>query len=138
MDERAMLPARANPGAVGFDLHLLEATIVKSGSTTRLRTGIRATPPPGVYLRVNGRSGLSSDGFLVQSGVIDRDYTGEIQVIMHNSTVIDAYFSSGMRIAQMIPELFAESCNVEELSSTDQLPVVNSSRGARGFGSTGI
>ena len=65
-------------------------------------------------------------------GTIDSDYRGEIKVILINLSKEKFIVENGMRIAQMVvsPVTQAELEEVEELPKT--------SRGAGGFGSTGI
>lgn len=132
MDAGAVIPSRSDANAAGFDLHSLDDRILAPGDVALLRTGIGATPPPGAYLRINGRSGLTSRGYLVQPGVVDADYVGEIYVVMFNSTRSCATFGIGDRIAQMIPELYSQFCLVEEV---DELV---GARGSRGFGASGV
>lgn len=139
----AILPTKATLAAVGFDLYALEDSEIPSWSIRTLRTGIRATPPCGHYLRLTGRSGLTSQGFLVQSGVVDPDYTGELLVVALNATNFKLNVKRGNRIAQMVPEKYASNCTsvVMELSqveSQDRVELASGSRGLRGFGSSGI
>lgn len=76
------LPAKATAGSACFDLHAAEATTVRFGSVTLVRTGLRLRAPPGMFLEVRPRSGLSSRGVLMVNapGTIDRDYAGEVKV----------------------------------------------------------
>ena len=66
----------------------------------------------------------------VGAGVIDRDYRGEIKVLLY-SLDGDKQITTGTRIAQIIFELAAEVelIEVETLDETE--------RGEGGFGSTG-
>lgn len=136
-----MIPKKANDVAVGFDLYLSEAMAMMPQTIAKLKTGIGALAPPGVYLRVTGRSGLTSRGFLVQTGVIDPDYTGEILVVMLNATAEPAFFPKGTRIAQMIPETYAPNCNVvvvDKICFAACAAVSFNPRGTHGFGSSGF
>lgn len=134
LDADAVMPAKANEFAAGFDLSLLEAKTLGPGDVALLRTGISALPPPGAYLRINGRSGLTSRGYLVQPGVVDCDYTGELFVVMFNSTRDFVTFDKNARIAQMVPEFYTQFCQVQEVSELK----CDGLRGSQGFGSTGI
>ena len=66
------------------------------------------------------------------AGVIERDCTGEVEVILHNHGYEDFKVQVGMRIAQLILEktLSAETL---ELTTTP-----SASRGEDGFGSAGV
>jgi len=63
--------------------------------------------------------------------VIDRDYRGNVGVVLFNLSKVDYEVKRGDRIAQLVLErIFTPPVEeVEELSSTE--------RGAGGFGSTG-
>lgn len=141
LNPQAKLPKRANEMAVGFDVFLSEAVAILPGKTARMKTGVAAIPPPGTYLRINGRSGLSSAGYFVQCGVIDPDYTGQIEVVMTNSTADPVFFNKDARIAQLIPEMYS-TCTMMEVDMLGFAACAtfngSESRGSKGFGSTGF
>lgn len=99
--------------------------------TIKLPTGWAFQPPEGYMLQILQRSGLASKGLIPLGGILDEDYTGEVIVIMLNTT--DKYLSinNGDRIAQMAirPYYQGEFELVDELDETE--------RGDGGFGSTG-
>lgn len=66
----------------------------------RIPTGIFGPLPEGTFGLLTGRSSLSIKGVVVHLGVIDADYTGEIQIMM--SSIADVAFNQGDRIAQLI------------------------------------
>ena len=76
------LPARATRGSACFDLAAGEAVTLERGKVTLVRTGLRMRSPPGTFLEVRPRSGLSTRGVLMVNapGTIDRDYSGEVKV----------------------------------------------------------
>ena len=67
----------------------------------------------------------------MKAGVIDRDYTGEIRVLLANSLDVEAKIKDGDRIAQLIVERIA-NVDVEIVNSLEE-----TTRGTQGFGSTG-
>ena len=99
--------------------------------TIKLPTGWAFQPPEGYMLQILQRSGLASKGLIPLGGILDEDYTGEVIVIMLNTT--DKYLSinNGDRIAQVAirPYYQGEFELVDELDETE--------RGDGGFGSTG-
>ena len=99
--------------------------------TIKLPTGWAFQPPEGYMLQILQRSGLASKGLIPLGGILDEDYTGEVIVIMLNTT--DKYLSinNGDRIAQMAirPYYQGEFEEVDDLDETE--------RGDGGFGSTG-
>ncbi len=76
------LPARATEGSACFDLRAAEPADLRKGVVTLVRTGLRMTSPPGTFLEVRPRSGLSTKGVVMANapGTIDRDYDGEVKV----------------------------------------------------------
>jgi dUTP pyrophosphatase len=76
------LPVRATKGSACFDLAAAEEVELVRGRVTLVRTGLRVRCPPGTFLEVRPRSGLSSRGVLMVNapGTIDRDYSGEVRV----------------------------------------------------------
>ena len=99
--------------------------------TIKLPTGWAFQPESGYMLQLLQRSGLASKGLIPLGGILDEDYTGEVIVIMLNTT--DKYLSinNGDRIAQMAirPYYQGEFEEVDKLDKTE--------RGLAGFGSTG-
>ena len=105
----------------------LERAIVKTGLFIELPIGYEA--------QVRPRSGLAAkNGITVLNtpGTIDADYRGEIGVILVNLSNETFVIQNGERIAQLVIAKHerAEWVAVNELSET--------SRGAGGFGSTGV
>ena len=100
--------------------------------TIKLPTGWAFQPPEGYMLQILQRSGLASKGLIPLGGILDEDYTGEVIVIMLNTT--DKYLSinNGDRIAQMAirPYYQGEFELVDKLDETE--------RGDGAFGSTGV
>ena len=82
------IPAKGSDGAASFDLYATEDMDIPAGQRRKVRTGIRAKASKGTYLRIASRSGLALKGIDVMAGVVDRDYTGEISVILHNSSQV--------------------------------------------------
>ncbi|GJE98040.1 polyprotein, partial [Phanerochaete sordida] len=126
------LPTRGSTEAAGLNITAATTATIPPRSRTRIPTGLKVTPPPGTYVRIAPRSGLASKGIDVAAGVVDRDYTGEIQVILVNNTDTTFQVNRGDRIAQLITEKIAYPV-VQEVPSLKP-----TSRGESGFGSTGL
>lgn len=146
MEPHATLLEKTNPHSAGFDLASLEDVTIAPHSIELMKTGIRAFPKArDVYLRITGRSGLTSQGYLVQTGVVDADYFGEIKVIMFNSTGDPVMFKRGSRIAQLVPEYYVSFCRLDVIDNScfdamtgRLMSNCHNIRGARGFGSSGV
>lgn len=129
----ATTPTRATPDSVGLDLYAAHEVIIRPGVTETVRTDLQIKLPPGTYGRIAPRSGLSATRSLViNGGVIDGDYRGNITVIVINLARESHLVRIGDRIAQLICE--KASCPVIVIRE----PVdIATPRGAGGFGSSG-
>lgn len=131
-----LLPAYQTEGAAGMDLKAAvegELVIPPMGRAL-IPTGVALSLPPGVEGQVRPRSGLAiryGVTCLNSPGTIDRDYRGEVQVILANLGEEPFRVRRGDRIAQIVfsPVLSARLSVVSELDGT--------ARGTRGFGHTG-
>jgi len=131
----AILPTRATPGAVGYDLFSIDSYVVLPGRRVVVATGITIQLPPGTYGRIAPRSGLAvKHGLDTLAGVIDPDYTGEIKVVLQNLDVNQPFvIRPGYRIAQLI----LEQCVTPEVVEVEATVTPTTQRGDAGFGSTG-
>jgi len=97
-------------------------------------TGLFISVPSGYEAQIRPRSGLAiKQGItcLNTPGTIDSDYRGEIKVILINLSEETQIIRNGDRIAQMIIAAYETvQWNVVE-------KLMESDRGAGGFGSTG-
>lgn len=131
------LPNYETIASAGMDLraNISEPITLKSLERTIVTTGLFIELPIGFEAQVRPRSGLAAKkGITVLNspGTVDADYRGEIGVILVNLSTEDFIIENGERIAQLIIAKHerAEWLEVHELSET--------SRGAGGFGSTGV
>lgn len=130
--------APATALSAGFDLRACldspEAAIAP-GARLAVPTGISVQPRlPGIAGFIYSRSGLGArDGLTVAQGVgvIDADYTGEILVVLLNTSGEERRLGRGERMAQLIfqPVVRPRWQEVPQLAATG--------RGAGGFGHTG-
>ncbi len=131
------LPHYETLASAGMDLRakLTEAVTLEPLERTIIKTGLFIELPIGLEAQVRPRSGLAAKkGITVLNapGTIDADYRGEIGVILVNLSNVAFTIENGERIAQLVIAKHerAEWVEVQELSET--------SRGAGGFGSTGV
>ncbi|KJS06996.1 MAG: deoxyuridine 5'-triphosphate nucleotidohydrolase [Flavobacteriales bacterium BRH_c54] len=130
------LPHYGTEAAAGVDLRAnIETPItLKPLERTLVKTGLFLELPVGYEAQVRPRSGLAyKNGITVLNspGTIDADYRGEVGVILVNLSNESFVIENGERIAQLVIAKHeqAEWELVEELVETE--------RGAGGFGSTG-
>ena len=125
-------PTKAHSSDAGFDLYAIKNYEVTAKEATLIDLRIRILIPAGFTGLILPRSGLSSKGVTAAIGVIDSGYTGRIKVSM--SCIAGTYHvHAGDRIAQLVilplARAHLEDGNVELLEA---------SRGAKGFGSSGL
>ena len=131
--EHAVLPKRGSDFSAGSDLHSVLDYIIEPKSRCLISTGLKMQFPNNVYARIAPRSGLAlKNGIDVMAGVIDPDYTGEIKVLLYNSSDIKFEVQRGDRIAQVIFEQFKYP-NFNEVNE-----ITETERSSGGFGSTGV
>lgn len=131
------LPKYETSLSAGVDLraNIDEPIVLKPLERALVKTGLFIALPEGVEAQVRPRSGLAfKNGITVLNspGTIDADYRGEIGVILVNLSNENFTVNDGERIAQLVVAKHeqADFFEVEELNET--------SRGAGGFGSTGV
>lgn len=139
-------PAYQTEQSAGLDLAaaIEKPIILKPFERIAVPTGIAIQLPIGCEAQIRPRSGCSlRDGLVTILGTIDADYRGELKVIVQNVNRQDSFFKGllgkknnititrGMRIAQLVitPYIHVQPTKVDELLET--------SRGEKGFGSTG-
>ena len=131
LHDSAVLPTRGSAEAAGLDLYAIKDTNIIPFSNNIVSTGISIKIPYGYYARIAPRSGVSvKTGLLVNAGVIDSDYIGEIKIVFQNPTTEHKEIKKGDKVAQLIIEKIA-LLDVQEVDTLDY-----TERGSNGFGST--
>ena len=88
--EDAKLPKRHSAKAAGYDLYSYIGITIPAKKYAGIQTGIAITPPFGCYGRIAPRSSLAvKHGLDTMAGVIDRDYTGDVTVVLINHGDVD-------------------------------------------------
>ena len=101
MNDNAIIPTRASKGSAGLDLYSSIDIDIEAGSIKKVNTGICMSLPENSYRSIRDQSSLASKGLLTLGGVIDKDYTGEIIVII-TSLIETIKIKKGQKIAQLI------------------------------------
>lgn len=99
-----------------------------------VHTDICIDMPPYLFARIIGRSStLRKHQLIVNEGIIDNGYTGELFVCVHNVSDKPFHVKQGMRLAQVLFH------TIEDVrwSEVDEIAPVAGKRGNAGFGSTG-
>ena len=133
----ASLPVYQTEGSAGADLCAAvdKPITLEPGARALIATGVSLAIPHGFEGQVRPRSGLAlKHGVTVLNapGTIDSDYRGELKVLLINLGCEPFVVRHGDRIAQLVlaPVVRAAFADVPELDDT--------SRGAGGYGSTGV
>ena len=134
MRDSAVEPTYGSDGAAAFDLYAAADISLKPNETKVVPLGYAMGIEIGYEVVIRPRSGLTlKTGLRVANapGTIDSDYTGEVGVIMHNTSTNKVLIKTGDRIAQGVIQrtIRVHFVFVTQLSPTD--------RGDGGFGSTG-
>lgn len=135
LEEGAKRPFKKYSGDAGWDLFVSEGCDINPGETKDVHTGIQIDMPPFLYARITGRSSsLRKYGLLVNEGIIDNGYTGELFICVHNMGKEPFHVKPGMRLAQVLFHVIEDIRwhQVEEIKPTP------GKRGNAGFGSTGV
>ena len=150
MDVTAIIPQRATEGSAGYDLSSKdngEITLIPAHGKAIIMTGLQSFIPEGCYGRIAPRSGMSWENHtMIAAGVVDRDYEGELGIVIFNHGGNDLEISPGERVAQFI----LERCETPPVHDVRKDPWTGEfvfelvdtfngavQRGKWGFGSTG-
>ncbi|WJS87203.1 dUTP diphosphatase [Paracoccus sp. TOH] len=131
----ASLPSYETPEAAGADVRSVETVTIHPGARALVSTGLKCVVEEGWEIQVRPRSGLAfKQGVTVLNGpgTIDSDYAGILGVLLVNHGDAPFEVKAGDRIAQIVvaPVTQGEFGWADEIRET--------SRGAGGFGSTGV
>ena len=131
-------PEYAYESDSGFDLRSTEDIWVQANDRKLIPTGLRFDIPLGYEIQVRSKSGLAlKQGLMVLNspGTVDQGYTGEIKVIIFNTSNVGVKIEKGQKIAQAVvsPVVCGKWINLVKVDSIE-----DKDRSDKGFGSTGI
>lgn len=133
MNENAKIPTKANTEDAGWDLYSGVEIDLPYGVPTLVSTGVKFGMPPYYHGFIWDRSSMGKKGIHVLGGMIDNPYTGEVGVLLINlnKNVEVQKIGKGDKITQIVFVKLPISYVIEK----DELG--NTSRGEKGFGSSG-
>jgi dUTP pyrophosphatase len=122
----------------GFDLYSTEEIHIDGLSRELIPTGLHFDIPDGYEIQVRSKSGLAlKQGLMVLNspGTVDQGYTGEVKVIMFNTTNEKIKINKGQKIAQAVvcPVVSGKWIRLVKVNNIE-----DKDRSEKGFGSTGI
>ncbi|HEY9583631.1 MAG TPA: dUTP diphosphatase [Candidatus Paceibacterota bacterium] len=128
----AIIPTYAHAGDAGMDLYTVEPCELEPGERKSLPLGIAVEIPEGYVGLVWDKSGLSHKyGIKNFGGVIDSGYRGEIHAGIMNLSDKFFRFDKGHKIAQLLIQ------KIEKVEFDEVLNLTETTRGDKGFGSSG-
>jgi len=126
----AKLPYKGTKESAGHDIYFPAHTILPPGQQTCIPLKLHTRVPPGYFIKLFGRSSIEREGVILLAGLVDSDYTGEIQAVFWNLSTEAIEFNKGQRVCQAV----VLKTHEVEFYHVDNLPTTD--RGANGFGST--
>lgn len=134
LGEGAKRPFKKHTGDAGWDLYVSRPVDIAPGETADVHTDLYMDMPRSTYARIVGRSStIRKHGLIVNEGIIDCGYTGELFVCVHNLGKETFHVEPGLRLAQVIFGVIEDVRWVK----VEEIPTKPGSRGSDGFGSTG-
>ncbi len=129
----AKLPERKTSGSVGYDVYCLSSFELEKDEVTVVSTGISVEAPTWYHVELYLRSSMGMKGVtLVNSvGIIDKDYRGEIKLMLTKLTPGVLYVAGETRVGQLVVRK-TRLPDIEEVNDLN-----DTERGTGGFGSTG-
>lgn len=133
MNEDAKIPTKERPIDAGWDIYSCVDIELDYGVPTLVNTGIKFGMPGYYHGLVWDRSSMGKKGNHILGGLIDNPYTGEVGVLLINLNLDNRRYqiSKGDKITQIV---FVK-LPISYLNEKDELD--NTSRGDKGFGSSG-
>lgn len=138
LNEDSVDPSYSYATDSGFDLYSIEDKLIHPFGRDLIPTGLCFDIPENYEIQIRSKSGLAlNQGLMVLNspGTVDQGYTGEIQVIIFNTTNQIIKIEKGQKIAQAVlcPVVSGKWL---KLISVDKIK--NKDRSDNGFGSTGL
>lgn len=128
----AIVPTYAHADDAGMDLYAVKRVVIKPNTMGMVPTGLACQLPKGTVGLFWDKSGLATKhGLKIMGGVIDAGYRGELVVALMNLGTKSVVFEPGHKITQMLIQ------RVHRPRIRVVAALAGSSRGAKGFGSTG-
>jgi dUTP pyrophosphatase len=131
-DVDAVMPSRAHPSDIGYDLTAIGVWKVLSDKTVIFETGISVKPPLGMYVEIIPRSSITKTGYMLANsvGIIDPHYTGTCKIAVR-------------KIDDSFPDLVPPFCKFQLVMRqainfcTKEVGMIDETdRGSGGFGSS--
>lgn len=126
------MPVKSHLPDVGLDIFTPKEFWLRPLETITVGLELAVSIPEGFAGMLVPRSSITERGMIVQTAVIDPDYTGEIHLIITNCSNNVQHIEEGQRVCSLVvySVLNARIEEVEEMSETE--------RNTKGLGSSGL
>ena len=126
------MPVKSHLPDVGLDIFTPKEFWLRPLETITIGLELAVSIPEGFAGMLVPRSSITERGMIVQTAVIDPDYTGEIHLIITNCSNNIQHIEEGQRVCSLVvySVLNARIEDVEEMPETE--------RNTKGLGSSGL
>lgn len=126
------MPVKSHLPDVGLDIFTPKEFWLRPLETITIGLELAVSIPEGFAGMLVPRSSITERGMIVQTAVIDPDYTGEIHLIITNCSNNVQHIEEGQRVCSLVvySVLNARIEEVEEMTETE--------RNTKGLGSSGL
>ena len=126
------MPVKSHLPDVGLDIFTPKEFWLRPLETITVGLELAVSIPEGFAGMLVPRSSITERGMIVQTAVIDPDYTGEIHLIVTNCSNNIQHIEEGQRVCSLVvySVLNARIEEVEEMPETE--------RNTKGLGSSGL
>lgn len=131
LDKTIKMPIKSHLPDCGLDIFIPESIILKAMETRTVGLKLAVAIPEGFAGMLVPRSSIAEKGLLIQTSIIDPDYTGEIHLIITNCSFKTQQINVGDRVCSLVMYSILNTY----LEEVDELP--QTERGKRGIGSSG-
>ena len=139
-DNTQFIPTRTKNGDCGFDAYAASEVIIPPHSSMKVPLGIGFIIPEPFGIKCETRSGNFLKGLNIGSAWVDRGYRGQVHALVQNITDAPITINKGDRVCSLELE-FTFKINFvdakEVYSDEEYAKIMNTERGATGFGSSG-
>ena len=102
------LPMKSAPESVGYEIWPSCDMILKSWTITSVHTGVRVDLPSGYAGVIYNKMGLAQEGIIVVSYILDANFPGPLNLLMHNTGERDYKVLRENPLAQLVIHRVAE------------------------------
>lgn len=100
--ENAKLPTKVRTPDIGFDMYMPEAFCIKPLETKTIGLDVGFAVPEGFAGMLVPRSSIAEKGLIIQTSIIDPEYTGPVHLIITNCSNTTQYIEKHQRLCSLV------------------------------------